>query len=430
MSNVLPDTAKINSKGHLEIGGIDTIDLAIKYGTPLYVLDETTIKNRCYEYISAFSKYPAFLPIFASKALCVKSIISLINRQGFGVDVSTLGELATAIKAKVSPKKIYFHGNNKLVEEILYALQVNVGTFIVDNCDELTTLDELSKKFKKNVSVMLRVNPGIEAHTHDYIKTGIIDSKFGIQKSDLDKALKFILESKNLSFVGLHAHIGSQIFDINPFVAEVEVLFELIRNIKMHFNLTTKELNIGGGVGVSYLNDQKPPKIKSYAQKIIDKIFNLSKKFNLTLPKLIIEPGRSIVANAGVTLYTVGTVKEIPNIRTYVIVDGGMTDNPRYILYQAKYQAYVANKMKEKPTKLVTIAGRACESGDIVIKDIKLPKITRGDVIAVAATGAYNYSMASNYNRMFRPAMVLINNGKSKLIVKRETVDDIMRNDL
>jgi len=430
MNNVLPITAKANKKNHLEIGGVDTVNLAKKFGTPLYVLDEKTIKSACRSYFNAFKKYPNFFPIFASKSLCAKSVLKIISDEGFGVDVSTAGELYTAIKAKVPKKNIYFHGNNKLEEEIIFALKENIGCFIADNFDEILSLEKLSKKMNKKPSVMIRINPGIEAHTHDFIKTGIIDSKFGFQKSEIENVVRFIKNSDNLNFAGLHSHIGSQIFDIDPFVAEVEVLFDTIIEIKSKFNLECRELNIGGGIGVAYSHFDTSPNINEFAQKVSDKIVELSTKHNLSLPKLIIEPGRSIVARAGITLYTVGTVKRIPNIRNYVIVDGGMTDNPRYILYQAKYEAFSANKINEKPQEIVTIAGRACESGDVVIKDIKMPILEKGDIIAVASTGAYNYSMASNYNRMQRPAMVLVNNKKARLIIKRETKEDLLRNDL
>ena len=430
MNKVLPLGAKTNKKGRLEIGGVDTIELAKKFGTPLYIVDEDTVRQSCRTYKKAFKGYKKFQPIFASKALSVKGILKIMDEEGVGADVSTSGELYTALKAGCDPKKIYFHGNNKLKDELVYALKIGIWCFVVDNFDELALLDKLTNKLDVKANIMFRVNPGIEAHTHNFIKTGAVGSKFGISKSELKKAVSVALSCRRLNFLGLHSHIGSQIFDIKPFAAEVKVLFKLMAEIKKAFGIECKELNVGGGVGIAYCKKDPSPQLKKYASEIIAAVKKLSKRYSLKEPKLLIEPGRSLVGRAGVTLYTVGTIKEIPGIRTYAVIDGGMTDNPRYILYQAKYEAYSAGRMKAKRTNSVTIAGRACESGDIVIKDIKLPSLKRGDVIAVASTGAYNYSMASNYNRMPRPAMVLVKKGKARLIVRRETKEDLIRNDL
>lgn len=430
MKKVLPESSKTNKKGHLEIGGVDTFELAKRFGTPLYIVDENAVRSACRSYKKAFSKYRNFQAIFASKALSVKAVLKIIKEEGIGADVSTSGELCTALKAGLDPKKIYFHGNNKLKDEILYALKAGIKCFVVDNFDELALLDKLTNKLGVKANIMFRVNPGIEAHTHDFIKTGAVDSKFGISKQDLKKAVSVALSCRNLKFVGLHSHIGSQIFDIKPFVAEVEVLFKLMSGIKQDFGIECKELNIGGGVGIAYCEKDAPPQLKKYASTVIAAVKKLTKKYSLKEPRLLIEPGRSLVGKAGVTLYTVGTVKNIPGIRTYAVIDGGMTDNPRYILYQARYEAFSAGRMNAKKSHCVTIAGRACESGDVIIKDIKLPSLKRGDIIAVASTGAYNYSMASNYNRMPRPAMVLVKKGKARLIVRRETNEDIVRNDL
>jgi len=430
MKKVLPESSKTNKKGHLEIGGVDTLELAKRFGTPLYVVDENTVRNACRSYKRAFSGYKKAQVIFASKALSVKAVLKIIKEEGIGADVSTSGELYTALKAGLNPKNIYFHGNNKLKDEIIYALKSGIHCFVVDNFDELSLLDKLTNKFGVKANIMFRVNPGIEAHTHDFIKTGAVDSKFGISRSDIKKAVSLALSCRYLNFLGLHSHIGSQIFDVKPFEAEVEVLFKLMSGIKKDFGIECKELNIGGGVGIAYCEKDNPPDLKKYASAVMRSVKKLSKRYSLKEPKLIMEPGRSLVGRAGVTLYSVGTVKNIPGIRTYAVIDGGMTDNPRYILYQAKYEAFPASRMKAKRAHSVTIAGRACESGDVVIKDIKLPSLKRGDVIAVASTGAYNYSMASNYNRMPRPAMVLVKKGKARLIVRRETKEDIVRNDL
>jgi len=430
MKNVLPLGAKINKKGRLEIGGVDTVELAKRFGTPLYVVDEGTVRQSCRAYRKAFKGHKKFQPVFASKALSVKGILKIMDEEGVGADVSTSGELYTALKAGCDPKKIYFHGNNKLEDEIVYALKSGIWCFVVDNLDELALLDRLTKKLNTKANIMFRVNPGIEAHTHEFIRTGAVDSKFGISKTELDKAVELALTCGNLSLIGLHSHIGSQIFDVKPFCAEVEVLFKMMSRIKKQFGIELRELNIGGGIGIAYTEKDKNPSIEKYASEIIRSLKKLSKRYDISLPKLVIEPGRSLVGRAGVTLYTVGTVKKIPGIRTYAVIDGGMSDNPRYILYQARYSAFLAGNMRAKKSQMITIAGRACESGDIIIKDVKFPSLKRGDIIAVASTGAYNYSMASNYNRIARPAVVLVNKGKTRVIVRRETKEDIARNDL
>ncbi len=430
MNKILPETARTNSRGHLEIGGADTVRLASRFGTPLYVIDEKTVRNACRAYKKAFSTHRDFLPIFASKALCVKAVLRIMKEEGLGADVSTAGELYTALKAGMAPEKIYFHGNNKLSEEISYALRSGIRCFVVDNLDELALLDRLTRRTGLKAKIMFRVNPGIEAHTHEFIKTGAVDSKFGIAGSDLKKAVSLALSCPNISLLGLHSHIGSQIFDVQPFAAEVEVLFGHMAAVKREFGIECAELNIGGGIGIAYGKKDAPPDLGRYAASVSAAIKAMSKKYSLKTPRLIVEPGRSLVGRAGVTLYTVGTVKKIPGVRTYAVVDGGMTDNPRYILYQAKYEVYKASGMKDLNTAVVTLAGRACESGDVVAKDIKLPPLVKGDIVAVASTGAYNYSMASNYNRIARPAMVIVNNGRARLAVRRETKEDIARNDL
>lgn len=430
MTKVLPETAKVNAKGRLEIGGADAVDMAKKFGTPLYVIDEKAVRGACRAYKKVFSRYRNFLPIFASKALSVKAVLKIMKEEGVGADVSTSGELYTALKAGVDPKKIYFHGNNKLKDEIVYALRSGIKCFVVDNLDELALLDKLSNKLGIRTGIMLRVNPGIEAHTHEFIKTGAVDSKFGISKTEIKKAVSLALSCRYLTFLGLHSHIGSQIFDVKPFAAEVEVLFRIMHAMKKEFGIECRELNIGGGIGIAYLSSEAPPQLGIYAQAVTAAVKKMTKKYGLKSPMLIVEPGRSLVGRAGVTLYTVGTVKDIPGGRTYAVVDGGMTDNPRYILYQARYEAFKASAMKEKRSVTYTLAGRACESGDIVIKDIKLPRLKRGDIVAVAATGAYNYSMASNYNRIPRPAVVVVKGGSARLAVRRETKEDTARNDL
>jgi diaminopimelate decarboxylase len=427
----IPLTASINSKCHLEIGGVDVLELVKKYGTPLYVIDEEDIRARCRNYKETFRQvYPNTEFIFASKALSAVGIIKIIASEGFGMDVVSGGELYTALKAKVKPQKIYFHGNNKSMQEMTEGIRAGVGHFVIDNFDEIRKLDGLTRKLKKKINVLIRVNPGVEAHTHDAVKTGQTDSKFGISKARIMEAINLINAAKNLNFVGLHAHIGSQIFDAKGYQSEIEVLTDLMKEIKDKMNIDVLELNIGGGVGVAYVDGDDPVKMKDLAKAIAEKLKERISKYKLCEPKLILEPGRSIVARAGVTLYSVGHVKEIQGLRKYVIVDGGMSDNIRPMLYGAKYDFAIANEMKETRSEKVTIAGRFCESGDVLAKDIMMPKVNEGDVIAVFVTGAYNYSMASNYNRFPKPAMVSVKKGKARLIIKRETYKDITRNDV
>lgn len=419
MSSVnLPYSAEINAKGHLSIGGCDLLDLAKDYGTPLYVMDEQTIRDNCRKYSIAFHSHHVNTEvIFASKALCTIGVSAVIASEGLGFDVSSGGELYTVLKAGADPKKIYFHGNNKSLKEIREGLQSSIGRFVVDNIYELNNLDKMTTETGLRAHILIRVNPGIEAHTHEFIQTGRVDSKFGVPLNQLEELVKATKKMKLISLMGFHAHIGSQIFDIDPFVAELKLLLELTEKYE------TDEINIGGGIGIPYLANEEMPSIESFAKKITA---CLKDKPGL---KLILEPGRSIVGSAGVTLYTIGAIRDIPGVRKYLIVDGGMSDNPRFILYGAQYEAFLAKSPEAAKEEKVTIAGRFCESGDLIIKDGKLPPAKVGDVIVVAATGAYNYSMASNYNRVPRPAMVLVHDGEADMVVKRETYEDIVAND-
>ncbi|MBU0502610.1 MAG: diaminopimelate decarboxylase, partial [Candidatus Margulisbacteria bacterium] len=410
---------KINKLNHLEIGGVDCLDLAQEFGTPLYVMDEATVRNRCRGYLDSFRKYyPNTEVAYACKALCTAGILKVVDSEGMCFDVSSGGEVYTALKSGIDPKKLYFHGNNKTRAELKMALEAGVGRIMVDTTQEIINLAQITKELGRPAEVMMRINPGIEAHTHEYIKTGLIDSKFGVPQNEIEEAVQFIQKREQIKLVGFHAHIGSQIFDTKPFVDETKLLIELTKRYG------TEELNIGGGPGIAYQSSDEPPGIEAYAEQIT-KVLK-----GQTEAKLVLEPGRSIVGNAGVTLYTVGAIKNIPDVRKYILVDGGMADNPRPILYQAVYDAKIANKANDQASEKVTIGGRFCESGDILIKDIKLPKVEVGDSLAVLSTGAYGYSMASNYNRVGRPAMVLVNNGQATLIVKREDYDDLVRNDV
>jgi diaminopimelate decarboxylase len=427
----LPITAKINKKGHLTIGGLDSVDLAKKFGTPLFVLDEETLRFNCRQYADAFCRlYDNFEIIYANKALCAVGVLKILKSEGFGMDVASGGELFTALKAGCEAKTIYFHGNNKTKDEIIFGIKSKIRAFIVDNFDELSSLEEISKKLNQKVSVLLRVNPGIEAHTHDFIKTGTIDSKFGIPKSHVLKAADRVIRSKNLIYKGLHSHIGSQIFEQDGYIAEAGVLMELFSFIKKQLGAESSILNLGGGIGIAYTKKDPSIDISLFVSKIVNTVKDKANELDLKPPKIILEPGRSIIGTAVITLYEVGVVKDIPKIKKYVIVDGGMSDNPRPILYGAKYDALVANKANLKPAETVTIAGRACEGGDILVKGIKLPKTQKGDIIAVACTGAYNYSMASNYNRFLKPAFINVADKQAKILIKRENYEDLVRNDL
>jgi diaminopimelate decarboxylase len=427
----LPLTGKIDHIGHLEIGGCDVSDLAKKFGTPLYVLDEKDIRERCRAYKTLFkSKYPNSDIIYASKALSTTGLLKIIADEELGVDVSSGGELYTALKAGFSPRKIYFHGNNKSIHEIEEGLAASVKTFVADNFEELKVLDELTVKMGKRVNVLIRVNPGVEAHTHDAVKTGQTDSKFGIGKDRVLEAVKLISSMRHVKFAGLHAHIGSQIFDSEGFISEIDVLVDLAKRIYEELKVKSEELSIGGGIGIQYIDTDNPIKLEDFAEAITRRVKEGIASCKLPMPKLILEPGRSIVGRAGVTLYTVGAIKEIPKIRKYAVVDGGMSDNIRPMLYGAKYELVAADNMKAKKAEKYTVAGRFCESGDVLAKDVELPALKRGGLLAVLCTGAYNYSMSSNYNRVPRPAMITVKDRKAKLILKRETNEDLVRNDI
>ncbi len=423
-----------NEKNHLTIGGIDTVELAKEYGTPLYVMDEDLIRKNCRTYKNAVDKYydGNGLILYASKAFSCTHIYKVAMQEGLGADVVSGGELYTAIKAKFPMEKIYFHGNNKTNDEIEMAVKYGVGRIVVDNVFELGRLDAISAKYNKITKILFRIKPGIDAHTHDFIQTGQIDSKFGVAL-ETGEAMDIITQAsklKNVEVVGIHCHIGSQIFDLEPFEAAAKVMTNFMADVKDSLGLCLTELNLGGGFGIKYLNSDNPVAYDEYIRTVSEVIKTVVAERGIDMPKIIMEPGRSLVGEAGITLYTVGVVKNIPNVRTYVSVDGGMCDNPRYILYQAEYSALLANRVTDKPEMPVTIAGKCCESGDILAKDILMPEVKVGDTLAMLSTGAYNYSMSSNYNRIPRPPVVMVSEGKSKVVVKRETYEDILKNDL
>jgi len=428
------ESLSVNEKGHLTIGGVDTVFLKELYGTPLYVMDENLIRKYMSEYREALNEFydGNGMAHYASKAFSCKYIYKVAMQEGLGADVVSGGELYTALQAGFPPEKICFHGNNKTVDELWMAVENNVGHIIVDNETELERLDEICSRLNKKQEIIFRIKPGVDAHTHDFIKTGQIDSKFGfaLETGEAIEIIKRAKELKNVVYKGIHCHIGSQIFELAPFVEAARVMMNFIKEIKEKAGLETDILDFGGGFGIKYVEEDKPIKYAEFIKAVSEEVKILSEILDVKIPYILMEPGRSLVAPAGITLYEVGCIKEIPNVRTYVSVDGGMGDNPRYILYGAEYTGCIANKADKEADCVYTIAGKCCESGDLIMENKKFQKAEVGDTLAVFATGAYNYSMASNYNRIPRPAVVFVHNGEHKLVVKRETYDDIISLDL
>lgn len=428
------DNLTINSENHLCVGTHDTTLLAKEFGTPLYVLDEDLMRKNCRDYALAIDKYydGNGLALFASKALCTMYTGKLVAEEGLGADVVSGGEIYTLYKASFPMDKVFFHGNNKTKSEIALAIDCGVGHIVVDNKYELDLLNEIAKEKGIIQKILFRIKPGIDAHTHDFVKTGQIDSKFGValENGEAFEIHKYALTLSNIQIDGVHCHIGSQIFDVEPFCEAAKVMMNFIGDLQDKLSLKVKILNLGGGFGIKYAEDDDPLTPAEYIKKTSETVKEIAKERDIELPYLVFEPGRSIVAPAGITIYTVGGVKEIENVRTYVSVDGGMGDNPRYILYGSKYSIIVANNAGAKPVAPVTIAGKCCESGDLIQENIMMPEIKVGDTLAVLATGAYNYSMASNYNRIPRPPIVAVKGNEKKVIVRRETYDDIIKNDI
>jgi diaminopimelate decarboxylase len=424
----------VNEKNHLVIGKNDTVELAKEFGTPLYVLDEDLFRKNCRIYKNAMDKYydGKGLVLYANKAFCSMYTCKIVAEEGLGADVVSGGELYTAIKAGFPMDKIYFHGNNKTVEELEMAVSNGVGHIICDNIYELEKLNEIAKAHGVVQDIMFRIKPGIDAHTHSFIQTGQIDSKFGVALEN-GEAFEIYEKAHNMSNVnpdGIHCHIGSQIFDIDPFIKAAEVMMNFAGDLKDKLGLEIKKLNLGGGYGIMYTEKDDPVPYDEYIKHVSEQVKATAEARGIGIPFILMEPGRSIVAPAGITLYTVGGIKDIKNVRKYVSVDGGMGDNPRYILYESEYAAVLANKANAPKSEKVTIAGKCCESGDLLAKDIEMPEVEVGDTLAVLATGAYNYSMASNYNRIPRPAVVAVSDGKAKVIVKRESFEDMIAKDV
>jgi diaminopimelate decarboxylase len=415
--------------GRLFFDGVDTAELARIYGTPLYVVSETMFRARCAHIREAFlEKYPGTRAVYASKAFQTLDICRIADQEGLGLDVVSGGELYAAIKAGVAPEKIVFHGNAKSADELEYAVRENVGRIVSDNLDEITALEELGARLGRRIPVLYRITPGVDSHTHRFISTGSLDSKFGIplDLSVRDAYIRPVLDSPHIDFRGFHYHVGSQIHDNFSHLAALDIALDLIVDVQTRYGFTTPELNLGGGFGIRYLPGDPEPSLEYFLEPMMERISRRLAQAGIPIPMITIEPGRWMIGEAGITLYTVNSVKTIPGIRTYVGVDGGLADNIRPALYEAKYHALLAAKADAEPAGPVTIAGKCCETGDILIRDLPLPPVSKGDILAVFSTGAYNHAMASNYNRIPRPAIVMTRSGTHRLSVRRETWEDLV----
>ncbi|WP_423189535.1 diaminopimelate decarboxylase [Alkalibacterium sp. f15] len=429
-SKRLMSNMEINTHNHLVIDGVDTIDLVDKYGTPLNVYDISLIKEKINTFKEAFKNYENKTQVaYASKAFSSLALYEILAKEDVSLDVVSGGELFLAIQAGFPKERIHFHGNNKSYDELNTAIQENIGCIVIDNFYEIDMVEELTNKHHQVMDVLIRVAPGVEAHTHEYITTGQADSKFGfdLASGQVEKAIAKIKSADNINSIGLHAHIGSQIFEVDGYQVVIEKLLAKAKEWKKTFGFNLDVLNVGGGFGIRYTEADTPLPLDDYAEAIMNAVRKQAKLNELALPEIWIEPGRSIVGEAGTSLYTVGSQKNIPAIRKYVSVDGGMADNIRPALYQAEYTGVLANRVNENSEEKVSIAGKACESGDMLIWDITLPQPTQKDVLAIFSTGAYGYSMASNYNRLPRPAVVFVEKGKDFLAIKRETVQDFLK---
>ena len=431
---MLTDGLNINKKGHLTIGGCDTVELAETYGTPLYVMNEEVIRRALRAYVQSMETYypQGGRVAYASKACCFLEMYRIAAQEGCGADVVSGGELYTALRAGMPAERLYFHGNNKPEGELRMALEAGVGRIVVDNPAELRRLSSIAQDMGSTAAILLRVTPGIDAHTHQFIRTGQIDSKFGLtlENGEALAAAREALSLPGIDLKGFHCHIGSQIFDVDPFAHAADVMLRFMARVRGETGATLTELNLGGGFGIRYTDRDQPKPFGAYMKQVSAVMSQTAAELDFPLPFIILEPGRSVAASAGITLYTVGAVKSIPGVREYVSVDGGMGDNPRYALYKAAYTVVAANRMREPNTRVMTISGRCCESGDLIQENVPLPDCEHGDILAVLGTGAYNYSMSSNYNRLPRPAVVMVMDGTSRVVVKGETYEDLIRNDV
>ncbi len=424
----------INEQGVLCFGGMDTTALAAKYGTPLYLMDEDKIRNNCRIYKNAMKEYfgDNALPLYASKAASFKRIYEIVDQEGMGIDVVSAGEIYTALKAGIGLENAYFHCNNKTDWDIEYAIDSGVGYFVVDNVEEVDAISRIATGIGCVQKILLRLTPGIDTHTYEAVNTGKVDSKFGsaIATGQAEKMVYHTLGCDGVELCGFHCHIGSQVFDSDTFLRGSDIMLEFVADIKAKTGFVTKQLSLGGGYGVRYVEGDPHIDIADNIRQVSESVKFKCASLNLDMPKILMEPGRSIVADAGMTLYTVGTVKTIPGYKNYVSVDGGMTDNPRYALYGSPYTVYIANRMNEVADFDCSLVGRCCESGDIIQENIQLPRPVRGDIAAVCTTGAYNFSMASNYNRLPMPALVMLSGGEDYVAVKRQTLEHMTANDI
>ena len=428
---LFPLTVEVGEGGHMVIGGCDTVQLAAEFGTPLYVFDESDLRRKCREFREEFgARYADTTVLYAGKAFINKALALILKEEGLGLDVVSGGEMGIARSAGFPLDKVYFHGNNKSAEELRMALEWGIGRVVVDNFHELAMLGRIASEQGCVVAILLRLTPGIDPHTHKYISTGIVDSKFGFPLSDVDEAVAQTVANPHLNLVGLHSHLGSLIFETEPYERGIEVVLGLAAEMKRKHGFELRELNVGGGFAIRYTTDSPDAPISAYAEVIAQGIISGCGKLGLDLPRLVIEPGRAIAGQAGVALYRVGTIKDVPGIRRYVSVDGGMADNIRPALYDARYEVMVANRVLDKEAEKVTVAGKFCESGDILAADVSLPAVSDGDIIAMPCCGAYCLAMASNYNASFKPAIVMVKEGEARLIRRRETLDDLLRCDI
>ncbi len=433
MRSLLHPCYGVNEHGHLTIGGLDTLELARTYGTPAYVMDENHIRSMCRMYKTAFAEAfgGASAPVYAGKAFCCREIYRIMSEEAMCADCVSPGELHTAHSAGFPMENVYFHGNNKTDADLRYALSLGVGHIVVDSLEELSALSAIAGKMNIEQKILLRITPGIDPHTHKKIITGNVDSKFGsaIVTGQADEIVAAALKTPHIVLDGLHCHVGSQIFDIEPFADAADIMIAFVAKISKDHSYTIRTLNIGGGFGVRYTDDDPEIDYVKNVRALGMKLHDQCRRYGIQMPTILMEPGRSIVAASGITLYTVGSLKEIPGFRNYVSIDGGMPDNPRYALYQSRYTIINAEKATETPDYTCTLAGRCCESGDLIAEDAAIVKPARGDILAVLVTGAYNYSMASNYNRLPRPPVIMVADGKARVAVRRETYEDLVRLD-
>jgi len=433
LRNILPLTAAVDRASHLTVGGCDTVELAREFGTPLYVFDEEDLRARCREFRREFeARHPDVLIVYAAKAYLGRALASLVAEEGLGLDVVSGGELACARAVDFPLERVYFHGNNKSAQEIREALTAGVGRVVVDNFHELVLLGDAAASLGRRQAVLLRVTPGVDPHTHAYVSTGAVDSKFGLPLvgGRAEEALVQALASTGLEVIGLHYHLGSQITEMEPYRKAAEVVLEFAGRMKERHGLELREYSVGGGIAVAYTRDATAPAVAEYAEAVVGALQEGCRRHRLPLPRLTVEPGRAIVARAAVALYTVGATKEVPGVRTYVAVDGGMADNIRPALYGSRYEALVANRMADPPQEKVTVVGRYCESGDVLVSEAEVPRLWTGDLLALPVSGAYGLALASNYNWALRPAVVMVREGHARLIRRRETYDDLLACDV